>query len=246
MTWNSTRGTTDNGKPVATGKILDVGKIISPPVAGVLGSRLPLSRSFQAPLSCSIVANHSQPIYRYRLDEADVIVYVNHWWLAFAQENNATELDESSVVGHVLWEFIVDEPTRTLYKEIHKHVRSSGHPITVPFRCDSPTLQRYMQLTINNDGEGQLLCESRLIRAVPQRHIALLDSAQERSDSFLTMCSCCKRSLIEPSGWLEIENIALKLRLYEKQAVPGVRYTVCPSCANRFQHEGKQEHQTSG
>ncbi|TWU30871.1 hypothetical protein [Novipirellula artificiosorum] len=174
------------------------------------------------------------PLYRYCVDRADVIVYINDWWLAFAKENNAPELDEKSVLGRLVWEFIADEPTRTLYQEIHEQVRSSGVPITVPFRCDSPTLQRYMQLTIGNHRDGQLLYESCLIRAVPQRRCAVLDSQQDRSNTFLTMCSFCKRSLIEPSGWLEMENIALKLRLYESQTVPGLRYTVCPVCATQL------------
>ncbi len=187
----------------------------------------------------------AQPTYRYCLDEADTIVSVDHWWLAFAQENNAAGLSETSVVGQVLWEFISDEPTRALYKEINDHVRSSGNPVTVPFRCDSPTLQRYMQLTISDQGDGRLLYESVLLRALPQRRLALLDPKQKRSNDFLTMCSFCKRSLIEPSGWLDMENIALKLRMYEAQAVPELRYTVCPECAGQIQNDRQHSHRSS-
>lgn len=204
-----------------------------------------MGQSIRVNLNRNTVVTQVQPIYRYCLDEANVIVCVDDWWLAFAQENNASGLNEASVVGHMLWDFIADEPTRTLYKEIHDHVRSTGHPITVPFRCDSPTLQRYMQLTISKHVDGQLLCESSLIRVVPQHHLALLDSKQKRSKPYLTMCSCCKRSLIEPSGWLEIENIALKLQLFDKQAVPGIIYTVCPECENQFQHLLEEGHQTA-
>ena len=186
----------------------------------------------------------AQPLYRYCLDEADVIVSVDHWWLAFAQENNVAGLNETSVVGQVLWEFISDEPTQALYKEIHGHVRRSGNSITVPFRCDSPTLKRYMQLSISNRDAGQLLYESTLIRAVPQRRLAVLDPEQKRSNDFLTMCSFCKRSLIEPSGWLDMENIALKLRLYEEQTVPELRYTVCPECADQVHKERLHSHRT--
>ncbi|TWT82816.1 hypothetical protein CA13_42790 [Planctomycetes bacterium CA13] len=177
---------------------------------------------------------HVQPVYQYSVDEADIIIRVNDWWIAFAKENNAAVLDEPSVVGHAVWDFIADEPTRMLYKEIHEQVRKSGIPITVPFRCDSPTLKRFMQLTIGKNPRGQLLYESSLIRAVPQARCAVLDSQQKRSNAFLTMCSFCKRSLVEPSGWLEMENISLKLRQYERQTVPELRYTVCPVCVNQL------------
>jgi hypothetical protein len=173
-----------------------------------------------------------QPVYRYCLNEANVIVWVDHWWLAFAQENNAAGLTEDSVVGRDLWQFIADEPTRILYREINDHVRAFGNPIEVPFRCDSPTLQRYMQLTISKQGSDKLLYESVLIRAVPQTRLAVLDCQQKRSNAFLTMCSFCKRSLIETSGWLAMEDVSLNLRMYDKQTVPELRYTVCPDCSN--------------
>ncbi|TWU14979.1 hypothetical protein Pla52o_55160 [Novipirellula galeiformis] len=182
----------------------------------------------------------SKPIYRYCVDQKDVIVCINDWWLAFAKENHSAELNELTVVGKSLWEFIVDEPTRTLYKEIHNWVRMSGTPITIPFRCDSPVLQRYMQLTINRAANGGLRYESALIRALPQRHLSVFEPSQPRTKAFLTMCSFCKRTLIEPSGWLEMENIAIKLQMYETQTVPGLHYTVCPECASQFQQEQLQ------
>lgn len=171
--------------------------------------------------------------YLYRLTEADIIDYVDSWWLAFASENNAAELKRSSVVGHSIWDFIADRATQNLYREIHGRVREFGHSILVPFRCDSPTLQRHMQLTISQEPNGYLLYESTLVRATQQKRMALLDSKQQRSDEFLTMCSFCKRSLIEPSGWLEMEDIAIKLRMYEQPTVPALRYTVCPDCESR-------------
>ena len=44
--------------------------------------------------------------YRYRVDAADVIVWVDSWWLAFAQENGAPELVTETVVGRHLWDFV--------------------------------------------------------------------------------------------------------------------------------------------
>ncbi|WP_442509758.1 hypothetical protein SH528x_001354 [Novipirellula sp. SH528] len=184
-------------------------------------------------------------VYRYRVDASDIIVEVDQWWLAFAKENNTIDLDEPSVVGKSLWSFIADYATQKLYKEIHRFVRVTGNPITVPFRCDSPTLKRYMQLTITQRENQQLAYESILLRAVPSRRLSVLDPSEERSAAFLTMCSFCKRSLIEPAGWLEMENIAIKLRMYRKQTVPELRYTVCPECEDQLGGERKQTDSTS-
>ena len=184
-------------------------------------------------------------VYRYRVDASDIIVEEDQCWLAFAKENNTIDLDEPSVVGKSLWSFIADYATQKLYKEIHRFVRVTGNPITVPFRCDSPTLKRYMQLTITQRENQRLAYESILLRAVPSRRLSVFDPSEERSAAFLTMCSFCKRSLIEPAGWLEMENIAIKLRMYRKQTVPELRYTVCPECEDQLGGERKLPESTS-
>jgi predicted Fe-S protein YdhL (DUF1289 family) len=169
--------------------------------------------------------------YRYRVDAADRLTWVDDQWLAFARENGAAGLVEPMVVGRSLWEFMQDDATRELYQEIHERIRATGNPLVMPFRCDSPLLQRHMQLTISREPGGQLMYHSRFVRVIPQPSCALLDPNRERSDAFLSMCSCCKRSLLEPVGWLDLEDISVRLRIFEMPKIPQVHYTVCPSCA---------------
>ena len=174
-----------------------------------------------------------QQIYRYRLNEKDVIESVDDRWLAFARENGACRLNRASVVGRPIWDFIADDPTRALYGEIHQYVRCTGKSTVVPFRCDSPTLKRYMELTISKF-DGQLQYESKLTRVAAHRRMSMYDPTKERSSESLTMCSMCKRSLIEPAGWQEMEDISLRLRLHDQETVPDLNYTVCPHCTGRF------------
>jgi hypothetical protein len=169
--------------------------------------------------------------YRYRVDADDLLVWVDSWWLAFARENGAADLTADRVLGRSLWEFIADAGTRELYKEIHSRIRATGRASLLPFRCDSPKVCRHMRLTISQDGDGQLLYESVLLRVEPRRDFRFLDRDCPRSDAFLTMCSCCKRSLIESAGWLEVEEVAVRLGLFERPRGPQLRHTICPSCA---------------
>jgi hypothetical protein len=168
--------------------------------------------------------------YRYRVDAADTIVWVDDLWLAFARENCAVGLTKDAVLERSLWDFIVGDELRRLYMEIHARVRSSGRPAVLPFRCDSPTLQRHMRLTISREAEDHLLYESVLIRAVPQRKLDVLDPTQQHSDATLAICSCCKLALLEPVGWLELADVSVRLKLFEEQRVPRLRHTVCPEC----------------
>ena len=169
--------------------------------------------------------------YRFRVDADDVIVWLGERWLAFAKENGAAELTKTSVLGRSLWEFVAGEETRNLYRRIHARVRLRGKPAIVNFRCDSPSLQRHMRMTILRGSDGHLKYDSLLVRAVPQTYLALLDSRRARSESMLTMCSCCKRALLESVGWLDAAEVALRLGLLESQKDPELRHTICPECA---------------
>ncbi len=171
------------------------------------------------------------PRYRYRVDVADVLTWVDSWWLAFARENGAAELKPETVLGRSLWEFVAGEETRRLFRIIHDRIRTSGAPMVLPFRCDSPCLKRQMRLTITAERAGQLLYDSVLLAVEPQVEHRVLQVDQPRSEAFLTMCSCCKRSLLEPLGWLDLDEISTRLRLFESPKVPQIRYEICPDCA---------------
>jgi hypothetical protein len=172
------------------------------------------------------------PKFRYRVDAADVLVWVDAWWLAFARENGAPELTEAFVLGRNLWEFVADCTTRKLYQRIHSRVRSTKKTVVVPFRCDSPTVRRHMRLTIYGEDSDQLLYEGMLTRVETGPRLEVLDPSYPRSDALLTMCSCCKRALIESSGWLEVEDAAARLGLFEKPKAPRLSYTICQDCTN--------------
>lgn len=169
-------------------------------------------------------------VYQYRVDSKDRITWVSPRWLAFAQENGAPELTEQRVVGRSLWEYVDGDATRAVYEKLHRQVRQQGEPVVVPFRCDSPSLRREMQLTIRSEHEGLLLYESAIVMSAPCSPVNVLDLSLPRSLSFLTMCSCCKRVLIEPDGWLEISDASVRLKVLDTPRPPQLAYDVCPAC----------------
>ena len=176
------------------------------------------------------MVTHARPKYRYAVDASDTIISVSPTWLAFARENGAPELSEPAVVGRSLWDFIDGPETVSLYKAIFQRVRSSTPRVMMPFRCDSPTLRRHMRLDITRCPDGGLQFDSVLEHVEVTAQLDLLDSAFPRSDNILTMCSCCKRAIIEPFGWLEIEEAAHRMRVVDKARAPKIRQAICPRC----------------
>lgn len=168
--------------------------------------------------------------YRYAVDARDTIVSVSPEWLAFARENGAPELTEQAVTGRSLWHFIDGTATVRLYQAILQRVRSTAEPTVLPFRCDSPTLRRYMRLEINSQPDAGIRFDGWLERVEPCTRLNLLDVQFARGENVLTLCSMCKRALVEPAGWLELEDAAARLHLFEEKQVPQLRQTVCPRC----------------
>jgi len=171
------------------------------------------------------------PSYCYRVNASDEVVWVDSAWLAFAKENGAPELADVSMRNQCLWQHMADEGTRSFYEQVHKRVRSTGKPLMLPVRCDSPNLKRHMQLTISPEATGTLHYESILLRVEAQPHLALIDMRCKRTAERMTMCSCCQKILIEPTGWIEIEDVATALHLFESKSAPNLFYSVCPDCA---------------
>ena len=170
------------------------------------------------------------PVFEYQLDANDVLVSVSDDWLAFARENGASELVAESVVGKSLWDFIPDEPTRTLYRDVFATVRATDQPVVVPFRCDSPTLQRFMRLEVRHHPGCGIDLRSILVRAEPCERQLLLDRTARQSHNCVTMCSCCKQVLVEPHGWLSLEEANRHPRLCLVGKRPHIRYEVCTAC----------------
>ena len=171
-----------------------------------------------------------RPIYSYQVDARDIMTSVNAEWLAFAAENNARELQESAVLGRSLWDFVAGGETIRLYQTLLARIRMTQHAVVLPFRCDSPTLQRHMRMTITPEDSEEIRFECVIDKVRPTAHLAVLDPAQARSRDHLDMCSCCKRIDIEPLGWLEVSEVVGRLNLFEAVQVPTMRQTVCREC----------------
>jgi hypothetical protein len=87
-----------------------------------------------------------------------------------------------------------------------------------------------MELAIAPLSDRELSISSQLIREEPREHSALLDTGPGRSDEFVKICSWCKRVLLPPSDWCEVEVAVRRLGLFDSNALPNLTHGVCPDC----------------
>lgn len=175
--------------------------------------------------------------YVYRIDARDYITFVSPEWRAFACENDAAHLARHSTLGASLWRFIDGEATRDLYHVLFQRVRSRSGPITIPFRCDSPSLRRFMTLTLLPLPDNGIELWGTLLRSERRQRVDILDSAVERSDQWLTVCSWCKRAHVSECGWVEIEEAVVHLNVASAPAPPNLTGGICADCRRRIEAE---------
>jgi hypothetical protein len=165
----------------------------------------------------------------YRLNSQDEFIDLNDEWSHFAVANNTSSLLPDHVLGRPLWDFITDQTTSQLYREMLDQVHA-GRSVKFNFRCDGPEHRRYMEMTISPLDGGQVQFESRTVREEERPRQELLDPLAPRAGDLLRICGWCKRVDVGKGKWGEVEEAVATFRLFERQALPMMTHGMCEGC----------------
>ncbi len=170
-------------------------------------------------------------VFVYRIDHTDTIVSISENWSAFAESNAwSGPIGPNEVVGHKLWDFIQDIETSHLYQQLLGRVRAGKLSRSIPFRCDSPSERRYLELSMEALPDDQIQFTSRILRTEHRDAVDLLDTDAPRSADLITLCSMCKKIEIAPGEWADIEEGLPHLKLFESDRMPQLTHGLCGSC----------------
>ncbi len=169
----------------------------------------------------------------YHVDALDRIVEVNDAWLLFARQN-AWQVERSDLIGQPLWRFLTDPTTINIYQLVMERARQHDAPIQMPFRCDSPTLKRFMTLKIRHQGEGLLIFEGQLERLEHRDPLSLPEGDPLLASAFVTMCGWCKKIRTNPRQWQELEEAIATLNLFEAPHTFLITHGMCEGCFARI------------
>jgi hypothetical protein len=171
----------------------------------------------------------------YEIDANDRIVRVDAAWRAFAEENDASFYgDTANLYGRPLWSFVCDSTTRHIYHTIVSRVREEGMTVRVPFRCDSPRMLRWFELTIGPLPDRGVRFESRAVRTEPRAVPLFVRPGAPDSAAMLRMCSWCK-DVDTTDGWQPLDRAIAQLALFTADELPQVTHGICPSCVRKFE-----------
>jgi hypothetical protein len=165
----------------------------------------------------------------YAIDEHDHLIRVDDGYYRFAEENGWQEAGSS--LGRSLWDYVAGHEVKKLQRLLVRRIRDEVGDIELPFRCDGPGVRREMKIRIVARPGGRVVLFSARLRSeeardLPQR---LLDPATPRGDDMLEICGWCDRFEVD-GEWVEVEEAAKRLELFNKPELPALSHGICPDC----------------
>jgi hypothetical protein len=128
-----------------------------------------------------------------------------------------------------LWDFITDETTKQLYKDMLKLVRE-GNFMEFKFNCDSSTKIRLMEMIITPAENGALLFQTRTISINERPEQNVLDRNAARTKKLISMCGWCKAIDTGNNDWKTFDIGISMLGLFEQDKLPALSHGICDTC----------------
>lgn len=112
-----------------------------------------------------------------------------------------------------------------------RRIRGEVRSVELPFRCDGPDVRREMDIHIAARSCGRFVLFSARPRSEEQRpeFQPLLAANTPRDEETLVMCGWCDRFLVG-ADWVEVEEAAARLGLFQRTELPEISHGVCPDC----------------
>lgn len=167
----------------------------------------------------------------WRIDDRDVITYVNDAWDRFALANEGGAARSGSVLRRSLWSFIVDEITRELYRSLLARVRLLNREATFSLRCDSPSMRRLLEMRVLPLEDDAVEFRTRLLERQPRPAQPIASPSPPAHDARepIRACGWCKKIFVD-GGWVEIEEAVRRLELFHRAPMPPITHGICDVC----------------
>ncbi|HSV28919.1 MAG TPA: hypothetical protein VLL76_05155 [Candidatus Omnitrophota bacterium] len=163
----------------------------------------------------------------YRINAADVIVYVNDAWRDFARHNGDADLADRAI-GQSLWALITDPTLVRLYRDLVAAVRQSRRVLSFSYRCDSPDEKRELVMTIRPLLD-EVEFENRFVAIEPQSPRAFFDRFVRGDRQAVSICSICQK-LAADDHWLDPIEAFHSGAVHLDDTPLVLSPTVCPAC----------------
>ena len=167
----------------------------------------------------------------YVIDRRDRLVAVDDGWKEFASDNHCADVFPERILRTCLWDYISGMANRLAYKKLLDCGRRTGEPIHLTMRCDSPSEERWLEVSLIPLEDQCCVFETTVLQHQSRPPINLLDPTVVRSSQSVEICSWCMNLNVSQLDWLPIRSALLTLDLDPDGPQPHLVYTMCPDCS---------------
>lgn len=169
----------------------------------------------------------------YTVDGQDRLCELSGDWDAWlAEGGGAPSCRRAHILGRPLRDFITGDSTRMYLDAALEATRLTGRPRRLPYRCDTPTLARRMQMCLQPLSDGRVRVTHHLLAQQPLPRPLAFHAAAPAPAATRWRCSLCLRLRTPEGHWLD------PVLASPPDGSPlAVRYTLCPDCGG---HEPPQ------
>lgn len=171
---------------------------------------------------------NSLPQTTYWLDCHDRLREVCASWDEFALDNEGPGCVGAQVRGRPIWDFVAGDDARMWLRVLLMQARMIGRTITRPYRCDSPRLRRFMEMSIQPEQAGELRVRHTVLRTEPREAAIQFHGVCAHRTNLQRRCSVCGR-IEHEQGWVEPERAITRGGPGMTRAFQVV-YAVCDEC----------------
>lgn len=167
---------------------------------------------------------------RYKINAADEIVEVGGGWDMFAIENDSPpELSSGSIIYRRFWDFVSGNTIEHVYRRMFSKVRA-GETLDFSFRCDSPSLRRFLVLQMKPLGDGGIEIVTETVCTEEREFQELFSINAPKAGEVVVACSWCNKIKTGENVWQEAEDAVSELGLFEKDILPPLSHGMCDDC----------------
>ncbi len=175
-----------------------------------------------------------------QVDKDNIITRLSSGWDQAAADGQAADsLAQNKVIGLPLRHFITSDTTRMYVESCLKLCRLRQQVLYRPYRCDSPTHKRFLELQLTPLAEQAVEMKHFLLKEEPfERPVSIEDitNAEITPAGTYVRCSFCNRlKSMKNEHWTLPEQVALQ----PSQALR-VIHSVCPDCKDAMWHKRTQ------
>lgn len=168
-----------------------------------------------------------------KIDDQNIIISIDGNWDDTARKGKALEfLKKEKVLGKKIEHFLGEDHTKMFYETIFYRCRYTKKTLVRNYRCDSPTHERHMQVTLIPLEKSDIKMVHETIKEIPFKNdvnIEFIKNDAYNTTSYTQRCSVCNRLLYPNSTyWVFPEDINENENLYIK-----VINTVCNHCKEK-------------